>query len=472
MATPASKRARRPARAKLQAASAPSARPAPHPWVSRFFQPVDAASLAVFRVAFGALMLWHSLQYLLGGRLQRQYLAPAFHFTFPGFEWVRPGPPEVLWAVFWGLAACAVLIALGVASRAACALFFLGYGYVFLLDPAYYQNHTYLICLLALLLAVVPAHRTLALGTRRARRADLVPAWALWLLCFQVAVPYVGGGLAKLNRDWLLRAEPIGLWLREGTEGPFRAAFLGERWAAYGFAWGGVLYDLLIVPALLWRRTRPAAFVVSVVFHLWNSRLFSIGVFPWVMIAGTLLFFPPDWPRRVRLLRRARSQPAAERAVPRPAAGRRRAVLAFLACWVGLQLLLPFRHLLYPGTVDWTEEGHRFGWRMKLRDKRGTLRFVAVDRRTGETHPLDAAQAVLTERQRQMMLHDPDMIREFARFVGEGLAGTGYGPIEVRAITSISLNARPRQPMIDPEVDLAAQPRPRGAAPWIVPLRD
>lgn len=147
-------------------------------------------------------------------------------------------------------------------------------------------------------------------------------------------------------------------------------------------------------------------------------------------------------------------------------------MLAFLAGWMALQLLLPFRHLLYPGTVDWTEEGHRFGWRMKLRDKRGTLRFVAVDRRTGETHPLDAAQAVLTERQRQMMLHDPDMIREFARFVGEGLEGTGYGPIEVRAITSISLNARPPQPMIDPETDLAAQPRPRGAAPWIVPLRD
>jgi len=33
--------------------------------------------------------------------------------------------------------------------------------------------------------------------------------------------------------------------------------------------------------------------------------------------------------------------------------------------------LVPLRHLLYPGYVSWNEQGHRFAWQMKLRDKEG-----------------------------------------------------------------------------------------------------
>jgi len=454
------------------------------PWFQRLFEPVDVASLAAFRVAFGGLMFLHMLGYLTKGWLHTHYLAPAFYFKYPGFAWLPALPKEALPAFFWALAGLAAMIALGIFSRVACALFALGFGYVLLLDAASYQNHLYLICLLAFLLAVVPAHRTLSLTTRSGQRTDWAPTWALWLLRFQLAVPYVLGGLAKLNYDWLVRAQPVAIWMSEAPPGRFRAAFLDERWAAYGIAWGGLLYDLLVVPALLWRRTRLLAVAVTLAFHLSNSRLFSIGVFPSLMIAATMLFFPPDWPRRLRLMRRPRRpQPGAApagggmgRRAP-PAAGNRhaaprgrygrRAVLAFLGVWVAVQLLLPFRHLLYPGAVDWTEEGHRFAWRMKLRDKRGTLRFVAVDRRRREVHPLTGVEAVLTPNQRHMMLHDPNMIRQFARHVAQGLASTGYGPVEVRAITSISLNGRPPRPMIDPEVDLAAQPHRWGPAPWI-----
>ncbi len=416
-------------------------------------------------------MLWHMLSYLGKGWLETHYSGPVFFYTYPGFEWLPRLPPELLRPYFWGLAALSAMILLGAFSRLASALFALGFSWVLLLDAASYQNHLYLICLLAAVLAVVPAHRTLSATTPRRKRRDSVPAWALWLARFQVAVPYVGGGLAKLNADWLLRAQPVALWMGESPAGRFRAAFLDDAWAAYGIAWGGALYDLLVVPALLWRRTRWAAFALTLLFHLSNWRLFWIGVFPWLMIAATLLFFPPDWPRRLRWMRRPLAPAHGRKRNAAPPRARRPVVLALLAAWVAVQCLLPFRHLLYPGPVDWTEEGHRFSWRMKLRDKRGTLRFVAVNRRTGEVNPLTGVEAVLTGVQRHMMLHDPDMIRQFARHVAEGLERTGYGPVEVRAVTSISLNGRPPQPLVDPEVDLAAQPRRRGHAPWIVPLR-
>lgn len=440
---------------------------------SRLFAPVDVASLAAFRAGFGVLMLWHLLGYLVGGQLERHYVHPLVHFQFPGFEWVEPLPEAGLRVLFWALAAAAVGIAIGLFYRLSCALFFLGYGYVFLLDTAYYQNHLYLICLLALLLGFVPAHRGFSLDARRrpGLRSATVPAWSVWLLRFQVGVPYFFGGVAKLNADWLLRAQPMKIWLGEGTEGPLQAAFLRQEWAAYLLSWGGAALDLAVVPLLLWRRTRLAAYLVCVAFHLTNARLFLIGVFPWLMIWATLIFFPPDWPRRVRWLGRRRKAAGGrpEKAVP-AAPGRRRLAAGLLAAWAAFQLAMPFRHFLRPGWVDWTEQSHRFSWRMKLRDKRGDVRFVAVDRTRGQVLPLVGVADVLTRQQRLMMRHDPEMMRQFAHHLAARMRDGDYGEVEVRAITSISFNGRPPQPLVDPESDLASVPRDAPADAWIVPL--
>ena len=54
---------------------------------------------------------------------------------------------------------------------------------------------------------------------------------------------------------------------------------LGEVWAAYAFSWAGAFFDLTIVGWLIWRRTRPMAYLVLVAFHLMTYLLFpQIGV--------------------------------------------------------------------------------------------------------------------------------------------------------------------------------------------------
>lgn len=437
----------------------------------RLFEPVDIASVALFRAAFGMLMLWHVLQYLWGGRLERAYLTPVFFFKYPGFEWVERFAPGTMRLVFWAMAVSALLIALGLAYRAACAVLCLGHTYMFLLDAAQYQNHLYLISLLAFLMILVPAHGSLSLDALRnpRLRSDTIPAWCLWLLRLQLGIPYFYGGLAKINADWLVRAQPMRLWLREGTEGGLRLPVFREVWAAYVFSWGGMLFDLLVVPALLWRRTRVPALVLAGLFHLTNAELFTIGIFPWLMIGALGLYLPPDWPRRIGLVGRSRRAPSKVAAGPWKALPERRmAVLVFLAAWAAFQLLFPFRHFLYPGNVDWTEEGHRFSWRMKLRDKRGEVRFVMVDPASGRLLPMTDLDAVVTGHQRRMMEHDPEMIRELARLLAVRLREAGYGEVEVRAVTSISFNGRRKQPLVDPEVDLA---RVQGAG-WVEPLRD
>jgi len=293
-------------------------------WLVR---PLDAASLAAFRIAFGVLLLWEVWKYVANGWVARYYVDPTFHFTYFGFEWVRPWPGPWMYAHVVALGVLAACIALGACYRPAAVLFFLGFSYLFLLEQARYLNHLYLVCLLAFLLMVVPAHRACSFDAWLRPRGGpaAVPAWALWLLRFQVAVPYLYGGIAKLNADWLA-GEPVRTWLAERSAQSVLGPWLTQEWLVYTLCYGGLLFDLAIVPLLLWRRTRALALVAAIGFHLTNVYLFSIGIFPWLMIAATLLFLPPDWPRSQLAPRRPRGlrgHPAPPAAAP-PALSRRR----------------------------------------------------------------------------------------------------------------------------------------------------
>ena len=234
-------------------------------------------------------------------------------------------------------------------------------------------------------------------------------------------------------------------------------------------------------PLLIWPKTRKWAFLAALGFHLMNSQIFVIGVFPWMMMVLTTIYFAPDWPRKAGLIGRAdrgkktskRSKGKREEA-PESEWGwtlGRRAVAVLLGVWLGVQCLLPFRHLLIPGPVDWTEEGHRYAWRMKLRHKDGSLAFEATDRRTGQKTVLQDFEGVLTNVQYRMMLHDPEMIRQFAHALADRLAEASGSEFEIRALNRIALNGREPQPMVDPAVDLTtAETSWLRPAPWIVPL--
>ena len=449
-------------------------------WKEAFFAPVDAASVVFFRVTFGLLMIWHLKPFLVAADGVRIYTGPPVLFKFYGFAWVQPGPDWAMRLLFWGLAAAALAIALGFWYRLAASIFFAGYLYVFLLDRTLVNNHNYLICLLALLLVFVPAHSSASLDAARrpSLRSPTVPAWSLWILRLQIGIPYFYGGLAKINSDWLLRAEPMRLWLATGAAGGslLPGSVAKEPWVAYSFSWGGLVFDLLIVPLLLWRRTRVAAFVLALAFHISNSFIFTIGVFPWLMICATTLYFSPDWPKRFGLFRTprraAKEAPVAAKKTRPAAENRRRLTLALIGAYVFVQLLFPFRHLLYPGNVDWTEEGHFFAWRMKVRDKVGSLRFVVVDRRTRKATRFDDLDSVLTERQLQRVMHDPHLMLQFAHHLARQLHARSRSDFEVRALTSISLNGREPQALIDPQVDLTTRPFSPRPADWILPLAE
>jgi hypothetical protein len=300
------------------------------------------------------------------------------------------------------------------------------------------------------------------------------------------------------------------------------AETIRTEWALWVISYGGIAFDFLIVPALLWKRTRAIAVLCAVGFHVSNVFLFNIGVFPWLMLAATTLFFDPWWPRRIPgwdrlgaadlslVLRRLREFLQTPRSRLRwgafvggmlvlfpllavssafavalhamvrstaPAAAERpkgspvydaidllpRRIVIFFCVWLAAQLLIPLRHHLYPGNVAWTEEGHMFSWRMKLRSKRGSVRFHAEDRQSGRRWEVDPRQE-LSSRQIRKMAGRPDFIRQYAVHLAERYRQQGLD-VKVTAEARTSLNYRKRRTFIDPEVDLG---RERGS---ILPYR-
>jgi hypothetical protein len=388
-----------------------------------------------------------------------------------------------------GLLALGIL--LGLHYRVCTVLFWLAFTYQFLLDKALYQNHYYLISLISFLLIFLPAHRSASLDVwlRPQLRWETVPAWTLWLLRFQIGVPYFYGGIAKLNPDWL-RCEPM----RQGMAEPHRVGipligqFFTQEWMVVLFSYGGLLLDLCIVPLLLWKRTRLAAFCFALMFHMLNATMFNIGIFPWFMILATLVFFSPDWPGRlVRNVARVFPElqrfvlsmqfgnlPADGNATIKPPAIprlRRRAIVGLLAAYAAVQLIVPLRHFAYPGDASWTEEGHLFAWHMMLRGKRAAVSFIATYPETGQSGPININR-YLTERQAIKIGKDPRMIHQFCRYLAAEAAKAGFEGVQIRAIVLVSLNGRKPQLLIDPTVDLAAQPPTWDRLPFIMPLTE
>jgi hypothetical protein len=450
----------------------------------RLFVPVDIASLVYFRIAFAAIMLWEVSRYLEYGWIREYWIEPKFHFTYFGFGWVKPLPGEGMYYCFYALGGLAVFILLGFCYRVSATLFFLGFTYAFLLEKARYLNHFYLICLISFLMIFVPAHRALSVDAwlRPKIRSRAVPAWTLWILLAQLSIVYFYAGVAKLNWDWL-QGEPLGEWLSHRYRFRLIVQWInepyGEQWLVYLFAYGGLLVDLLIAPCLLWRRTRPYAFAMAVAFHLLNTRLFNIGIFPWLMIAATALYFPPEWPRRVlqrlkRIVRGQSSQVAGGQFSPREFPtihGRQRLIAGLLGAYLVVQLLVPLRHWLYHGNVSWTEEGHNFSWQMKLRDKEAQGWFLVRDtvrQRSEVVYPTEH----LTSWQASAMLPRPDMVLQFSHYLAETRLRPDWPRKEVYAHITASLNGRKSQLLVDPRINLAAQERSLRPASWIVPLTE
>lgn len=433
--------------------------------------PIDAAWLVAFRVLFGLLLAISLERFLAYGWVDEFLVAPRFHFKYWGFGWVEPLAGGAMHALFYGLIVLGLCVSVGFCFRLAAIGLALGFTYLQLIDVSTYLNHYYLASLLAWLLAVSPANRLWSVDAwlrRGLGRAVPTPQVArAWLVLFrvQVAVVYFFAGIAKLQSDWLLDAEPLGIWLGQSTSLPLLGTVLTWPGAAWLFAWCGFFFDLTIVAWLSWSKSRPFAYAVVLSFHLVTRLLFDIGMFPMIMSAAALVFFSPGWPRR---LLRLPSLDVAAGGVSVERRAARDALLVLGAMYCLVQVALPLRFLVYPGNVLWHEQGMRFSWRVMVRAKGGAVTFVLRDPETGSTREVEPRQ-FLTPFQENEMGGQPDLILQGARYLAAQVQRDEGRTMEVRVRARASLNGRRAAPLIDPEVDLGRVTDGLAPYTWVLP---
>jgi hypothetical protein len=439
---------------------------------------VDIAALLWFRLLLGVILLWLVSRYFWYGWISRYYIEPQIMLSFwPFSQYFVDGLPRLsglgFYALFGGMAAASVAIILGYHYRVAVGFFFLAFTYIEVLDFTHYLNHHYLIWLLLIIAFFAPCHRSFSLdvGAGRVEAGEKISAEWLYLLRFQLFCVYFFAGLAKVQTDWLIEAQPLKIWLARSADFPLIGGLLATNFAAFSMSWAGAIYDLLIGFALLYAPTRKGAYFLVIVFHAMTYALFDIGIFPFVMVGMTTLFFEPKqhqqwifWLKKgidkiiifnlSKLKLIINFVPQFDKVQPNYIATSTPLRL-FFAAYIGLQIYLPLRSHFIGRQVLWDEIGFRFSWRVLLIEKSGAAIFTVRDAITGQESEIDN-KAYLTDKQEFMMQTQADFMIVYAHFLAAQYKAKGYAAPQVFVRSRVAINGGRSQSFFRPDIDLAA----------------
>jgi len=440
-----------------------------------FNKTTSAAPLAGFRIAFGLMLFGGIVRFWSNGWIETLYVQPSHFFSFYGFEFVRP-LGQYTYVLFAICGVSALLVAIGSFYRWAAVGLFMSFTYIELIDKSTYLNHYYFTSVVCLLLIFLPANAYFSVDAYRRRTllADSIPLWCLDSVKLFVGMLYFFAGLAKLNSDWLLQALPLRIWLPAKNDLPILGFLFNYDWIPYVFSWFGCLYDLSIPFLLYNRKTRLFAYAAVVVFHALTAILFPIGMFPYIMMVTALIFFSAEFHQKI--IEQLGSWLSVPTAFLRPTRTygyppmQKSFLLAGFSIFFIIQLLMPFRYLLYPGELFWTEEGYRFSWRVMLMEKAGYAQFTVKDE-VGNLAVVNNS-LFLTHLQEKMMSTQPDMLLQYAHILRDEYTKKGFRNPQVYVDSYVALNGRLGKPLLEPTIDLAKEQDSFKHKTWITSFDD
>ena len=408
------------------------------------------------------------------GWLENQLTDPILHFSYYGFDWIEPISVTGMYLVFIIMMISSIFISLGFIYRVSTIVFFLCFTYIELIDITYYLNHYYFVSLVALMLIFVPANKHFSLDVKLglAQTIDKVPSWCIGVFKWQIAIVYIYAGLAKMNYAWLIEALPLRIWLPAQSELPIIGFMFEYDIIPYLFSWAGMLFDTFIIFGLMYKKTRLISYLCVVFFHSITGILFQIGVFPIVMMFGVLIFFSDGFHqkiiaglRKVIGFGKLSSKNTHLYSYKTPKFFKTAVFLFFV-----FQILFPWRFMLYSGNLFWTEQGYRFGWRVMLIEKAGTATFFVKDGENGKEGSVINHQFLNMHQEKQMAMQ-PDLILQFAHYLEEHFKEKGMKDPKIRVEAWVTLNGKPAQLLIDPNVDLTEKKDTWQSKDWILPFK-
>jgi len=414
------------------------------------FRHIDNTPLIVFRILFGLLLFLESIGAIFTGWITRILIEPKFTFNFIGFEFLQPLPGNGMYYYYLIMGIFGFFIMIGYRYRIAIISFFILWSATYLMQKSSYNNHYYLVCLLSFLMIFQPANNYLSVDVKRKPelKSISVPFWTSLLLMLQIGLVYFYGGVAKIYPDWL-NADPVRTFLSSKTDYPLVGSLFIKEWFHYLLSYSGLFFDLLIVPLLLFKKTRVFGFALSIFFHLFNAIIFQIGIFPFLTLSFALFFFEPQTIRNI-FLKKKPLYKKNEVNIPQ----RKNYYYLLVGVYFAIQILLPIRHWFIKDNVLWTEEGHRLSWRMMLRSKSGYQNFTVVDKTSKKKKKIKLPD-YLTQKQIGAMSSKPDMIWQFSQHLKKEYAKNGQD-IAVYVKGNIKVNGKAFSPLVNDTIDIAS----------------
>lgn len=423
------------------------------------FERVDNSKLIVFRIFFGLLMMVESWGAIATGWVKETFVEPKFTFNFIGFDWTQVLVGDTMYVVYGIMGLLGLLIMLGAFYRTAIIGFFVLWSLTYFMQKSHYNNHYYLVMIVSFLMIWMPANGYLSVDSNLNSRikSDGLPRWNYIIFQILISCVYIFAAIAKINPGWMdnhflpLRLKSSAAWFEQQFGPNLFSAYLNNPDLAQFLAYSGIAFDFLIVPFLIFKPTRTIAFVLALIFHLFNSLTLHIGIFPYFALALCIFFFDSSEIKRIFLPFKTRNI-MDERILV--SAVRKRLVIWFIIIFTAFNLYLPLRHLLIPDDVLWTEEGHRMAWRMMLRSKSGQGQFeIRLPNQEIEKINL---HHYLSPHQINDLRTKPDMIWQFAQRLKKEYQQKNQDSIQVFYKKSkVKINDGYYHDFIDSKTDLA-----------------
>lgn len=430
------------------------------------FKHIDNSALIVFRMLFGALIFLESFGAIVTGWITRTLVEPQFTFSFIGFEWLQPLPSPWMYIYYAVMGIFGIFVMIGFKYRLSILSFTILWAGVYFMQKSSYNNHYYFLMILSAVMVVMPANKYASIDAKLNPniKRNSMPNWCRMYFFLQLFILYTFASIAKMYPDWIDLTVPK-ILMQSKQHYILVGELLQYKVVHYFVAYGGILFDGLIIPMLLWKPTRKIAFFASIFFHLFNSIIFQVGIFPYLSLSFSLFFFEPKHIQNIFLKKKTLSE-ANEVIVPNYASVIKTVFITFFI----IQIALPLRHHCIEDDVLWTEEGHRMSWRMMLRTKNSYTSFTVVDKATKRATKINLSD-YLSKKQRKSVGSKPDVIWQFAQHLKKDYASKGKD-IEVYVNAFVSVNGKPRQQLIDPKVDLAnVKWHPFKHQEWILPSK-
>lgn len=411
-----------------------------------FFKPIDNSPLIAFRIFFGFLIACESFGAIMTGWVKKVLIEPQFTFSFIGLEWLQPFPSNLMYVYFILMGVLGIFIMLGLKYTYAIASYTILWAGVYFMQKSSYNNHYYLLLLISFCMIFLPANKFMSLDVKYnfTEHKLTMPKWISLLFIVQIIIVYFYASIAKIYPDWLDGTFTRNL-LQGTTTRPFFLNLFSQKWLYLFIAYAGILFDLLVVPLFLFKKTRTVALICSVVFHLFNAITLQIGIFPFFALTFILFFYEPETIKNLFF----KNKPICNDKELDFSSSK---ILKFLFVpYIIIQLALPLRHHFIEGDVFWTEEGHRLSWRMMLRERSGFIVIKIKDNETNDTFTYDYHKN-LTSKQARQLATKPDFIWQYCQKIKEEFKGRD---ISIFINCKNSINRKPLKTLIDPKADFA-----------------